>query len=285
MLDLFWSTSASLQASNLTLRQQTSNLSSLVTELKTTIDATHETSTSPDLASNALVEEHNSSLLFIRYGPFTLLRDQAEWHIKGTNLLAMSMANRLPADDLEEVTRDVSRVYVQAMYSVAAIVAEHDARNREKTDAAPPILPLEIAGLSTIEFTKLLFEHEERLSHSFPGTVVEEVISNEFEQLVRLISRDSNLKAALTKGSEDSDFGKAWRPLGNRFPYMLRFAAGLASVMPGTTTVEADFSTINYEKDDHRSALTSFSLEGILHSRQLEKLRQTFNEMALQERN
>jgi hypothetical protein len=286
MLDLFWSTSASLQASNLTLRQQTSNLSSLVTELKTTIGATHEISTSPDPASDALVEkEHNSSLLLIRYGPFTLLRDQAEWHIKGTNLLAMSMANRLPADDLEEVTRDVSRVYVQAMYLVAAIVAERDARNREKTDVAPPVLPLEIAGLSTIEFTELLFEHEERLRHSFPGTVVEEVISNEFEQLVRLISRDSNLKAALTKGSEDSDFGKAWRPLGNRFPYMLRFVAGLANVMPGTTTVEADFSTINYEKDDHCSTLTSFSLEGILHSRQLEKLRQTFNEMALQKGN
>ncbi len=130
MLDLFWSTSASLQASNLTLRQQTSNLLSLVTELKTTIGATHETSTSPDPASDALVEEeHNSSLLLIRYGLFTLLRDQAEWHIKGTNLLAMSMANRLPANDLEEVTRDVSRVYVQAMYSVAAIVVEHDAKN------------------------------------------------------------------------------------------------------------------------------------------------------------
>jgi hypothetical protein len=155
----------------------------------------------------------------------------------------MSMANRLLADDLEEVTRDVSRVYVQAMYSVVAIVDERDARNREKTDAAPPILPLEIAGLSIIEFTKLLFEHKERLRHSFPGTIVEEIISNKFEQLVRLISRDSNLKAALTKGSEDFDFGKAWRPFGNRFPYMLRFAACLASIMPGTMTMEADFST------------------------------------------
>jgi hypothetical protein len=89
----------------------------------------------------------------------------------------------------------------------------------------------------------------------------------------------------MTKGSENSDFGKTWRPLGNRFPYMLRFAVGLTSIMPGTATMEADFSTINYKKDDHRSALTSLSLEGILHSRQLEKLRQTFNEMALQERN
>jgi len=74
-------------------------------------------------------------------------------------------------------------------------------------------------------------------------------------------------------------------PLSNRFPYMLRFAAGLASVMLGIAIVEADFLTINYEKDDHRSTLISFSLERILHSRQLEKLRQTFNEMALQEGN
>ncbi len=66
---------------------------------------------------------------------------------------------------------------------------------------------------------------------------------------------------------------------------MLRFAAGLANVMPRTSTVEVDFLTINYEKDDHRSALTSFSLEGILHTRQLEKLQQTFNEMALQKGN
>jgi hypothetical protein len=67
------------------------------------------------------------------------------------------------------------------MYSVAAIVAERDARNREKTNTALLVLPLEITGLSTIEFTELLFEHEERLKHSFPGTVVEEVINNEFE--------------------------------------------------------------------------------------------------------
>jgi hypothetical protein len=84
-------------------------------------------------------------------------------------VLTMSMANQLPANDLEEVTRDVSRVDVQAMYSVAAVVGERDARNREKTDAAPPVLPLEIAGLSTIEFMELLFEHKERLRHSFPG--------------------------------------------------------------------------------------------------------------------
>ncbi len=66
------------------------------------------------------------------------------------------MANRLPIDDLEEVTRDVSWVYVQAMYPVIAIVAERDTKNRKKTGVAPPVLPLEIAGLSTIKFTELI---------------------------------------------------------------------------------------------------------------------------------
>ncbi len=54
-------------------------------------------------------------------------------HNSINSILAWTMANRLPADDLEEVTRDVSRVYVQAMYSVVAIVVECDARNREKS--------------------------------------------------------------------------------------------------------------------------------------------------------
>ena len=34
------------------------------------------------------------------------------------------------------------------------------------------------------------------------------------------------------------------------------FCCGLATVFPGTATVELDFSTINYEKIDHRCGLT-----------------------------
>ena len=133
----------------------------------------------------------------------------------------------------------------------------------------------------------MLSEHEERQRRTFSGSVVDQGLNSEFEKLVRLISRDSDMQSALAKASESKQgsFRLSWRPLGTRFPNLLRFAAGLATVMSGTATVEADFSIINYERNSYRSALTNFSLEGILHSRQLEKLRQTFNEMAIDDSN
>ena len=47
---------------------------------------------------------------------------------------------------------------------------------------------------------------------------------------------------------------------------------GLATVFPDTASVESDFSVLGWEKDTYRSALTDFSLEGLLHARQFHKL-------------
>ena len=55
------------------------------------------------------------------------------------------------------------------------------------------------------------------------------------------------------------------------------FAAGLASVMPTTSWVEADFSFINYRKDEYNAALSDFSLEGVLFARQFNDLEAYLN--------
>ena len=41
-----------------------------------------------------------------------------------------------------------------------------------------------------------------------------------------------------------------------RFWMLKDFCGGLVSVFPRTATVESNFCTINYEKNDHRSDLT-----------------------------
>jgi hypothetical protein len=40
----------------------------------------------------------------------------------------------------------------------------------------------------------------------------------------------------------------------------MEFCGGLASPFPNTATVESDFSVLKWEKDLHRSNITSFSL-------------------------
>ena len=63
-----------------------------------------------------------------------------------------------------------------------------------------------------------------------------------------------------------SSFSEAWAPFDEQFAPLKRFFGGLETVVPGTATVESDFSFINWDKDDYCSSLTDFSLEGILHS-------------------
>jgi hypothetical protein len=55
---------------------------------------------------------------------------------------------------------------------------------------------------------------------------------------------------------------------GIEFHALRDFFGGLSTVMPTTASVEADFSIINWEKDDFRTSLTEMSLEGIKHSNQ-----------------
>jgi len=66
-----------------------------------------------------------------------------------------------------------------------------------------------------------------------------------------------------------TSFAEAWAPFDSKeFEPLKLFFGGLATIFPGTVTVESDFSLINWEKDVYRSSLTDFSLEGILHSKQ-----------------
>jgi hypothetical protein len=63
-------------------------------------------------------------------------------------------------------------------------------------------------------------------------------------------------------------FQNCWKPLGNKFKKLHQYYGGVASVMPGTSSVESDFSIINWTKDSHFKCLTYFSLVSILHCKQ-----------------
>ena len=81
------------------------------------------------------------------------------------------------------------------------------------------------------------------------------------------------LKNSLDRLSYKSIFADGWKMLVDRYPLLCQFMGGLASVFPGTSTVEADFSVIGWEKNDYRTSLTNFSLEGILHCKQYDDLK------------
>ena len=72
------------------------------------------------------------------------------------------------------------------------------------------------------------------------------------------------------------NFEQCWAPLGNDYEDLQQFCGGIASVMPGTSSVESDFSLINWTKDPSSQSLTDFSLESILHCKQYRYLSKLF---------
>ena len=97
-------------------------------------------------------------------------------------------------------------------------------------------------------------------------------LQEEHRDLCRAYSVEFVLKNQLNSHNERTSFEDGWNPLQGRFNTLKDFCGGLASVFPSTSTVESNFSVINYKKNIYRTAHTDLSLEGILHRKQLKKL-------------
>jgi hypothetical protein len=76
-------------------------------------------------------------------------------------------------------------------------------------------------------------------------------------------------------------FVDCWRPVGVRFSKLRQFCCDIATVIPGTSTMESHFNVINWEYGEVRGSLTEFSLEGILHCNQFKRLQDMKHSSAL----
>jgi len=184
------------------------------------------------------------------------------------------LLQRLQQEDAEQynaVLRSTAYLYTAAVEGLTRIAAQRDETN-QPTDFLPPVLPHELVNLRPFDFAQIVSQRKARLKDSLSEDEIIE-INEEFEQLRNAYRREHDLKLIIDTFDFETPFAKGWRGLVDRFPRLCRFVGGLASVFPGTSTVEADFSVIGWQKDDYRTALTNFSLEGILQCKQYEALK------------
>ena len=75
------------------------------------------------------------------------------------------------------------------------------------------------------------------------------------------------------QNSEKDTFEERWKWLAPSYPNLVEYAGGLQSVFPTTATVESDFSIMGWERNEYRQRLSSFALEGIMHAKQFEEIK------------
>jgi len=127
----------------------------------------------------------------------------------------------------------------------------------------PPVLPSELVKLRSFEkFNEIVAQQAKRF-FTLNTTDDLEVDQQQHRDLFSAYRSEEFLYDAITRSTDTLSFSDRWRRIGSgRFQYFKEFCGDLATAFPSTaTTVESDFSIINFEKNSHRSALTDLSLE------------------------
>lgn len=125
-----------------------------------------------------------------------------------------------------------------------------------------------------LQFLKLVEAQRDRLCCTYSSDELE-TLGEEFKDLRRAYNEEPVFRAALEAcEKERHQFKECWSTTSKRFPMLQAFAGGLASAFPNTAAVESDFSVIGVEKNAYRKSLTDFSLEGVLHCKQFDSLKQ-----------
>ena len=77
------------------------------------------------------------------------------------------------------------------------------------------------------------------------------------------------MKQGIDSLQSTSSFNEAWGVVRkDGFQNLAEFCGVIASLFPGTSTVESDFSVLRWEKDDFRKNLSDFGLEAVLQAKQ-----------------
>jgi len=253
----------SLQGRRVTLQEQTVAVQSLLDSLQrfTFVELTPNDDTLSAVQDIVVIGEKQVSHADLR----GFIQDQG--------IFASQILDALKLEECTEVQDAVGEILLSIDNGLSSVEALRDEVNDASIDGMPPCLPHELLALKPRNVVQLVLKFHDRLSISLIQNSFD-LIVDQHKKLLNAISKEPRLQTALVRHSEQTDFSDAWKTpsIKDQFPELMEFCGGLAYPFPNTATVESDFSILKWEKDLHRSNITPFSLEGILHYRQIRSL-------------
>ena len=247
-----------LQVDSGIVSKQYDNLRRLLEELQGHCSASRDESDS----LNVPVSFNGSS---VSKGQFSVTIAGMEQLLQGIDVDAAELDAELNQQERSSVLAACAILYLEALCGIAVVLQGRQSAGRESAPI-PPCLPLKLIKTSQVDFVSLVSSHKEQLRSAF-GDEFLQIVCQQHRNLVRVAAQEAPLMSQL-RSKTGNGFSKFWAPCGSRFLELQQFAAGLATVMPTTSRVEGDFSPISCYRNEYCSAMTDFSLEGVLYSKQ-----------------
>jgi hypothetical protein len=141
----------------------------------------------------------------------------------------------------------------------------------KKLDVPPDLqAPHELATTELGPFMDVLERHRGLICR-YGGFAMQKAIASERAALEDAYQKNEAVRSSIDS-SQDEPFEKVWKNYSTVYPNLSMFAAGLATVLPSTHTVEADFSILKITRSDSRRSLSNYAMEGQMQSKQYKEL-------------
>jgi hypothetical protein len=163
-------------------------------------------------------------------------------------------------------------LFLHLVYRLYILEPQRNESNTARVESCPVAMPFSLAEAGAFMFSTTIMELRNPLAVTF---VEEEIDSIEvqFKIFLRKYHKDEVFKHLVENTPKREPFAAAWSWLYTEYPLLVTLAGGLATIFPGTSTVEFDFSVRGWEKDEYRTMLSDLSLEGILQAKQATELK------------
>jgi hypothetical protein len=200
-------------------------------------------------------------------GSFAVLLSDVSDLINGLGSSVSVMFIGLAIEECDGICCAFGTLLVDLADGVCNISSERNGDILAAATSFPPILPKEFAMMMPSSFVQVVIRFRSRFEKAF-GECYIDALEAEHRSLRDRYHRDPLLKDMLDSMKDTIGYNDAWVSLRSQLPKLCEFSSGLATINPGTTRVESDFSILGWEKDEYRPALMNFSLEGIMHAKQ-----------------
>ena len=218
--------------------------------------------------------ESDLPVAHVRRGEYMVSYADALVYIRDQGIFVIDTMETLPETDATNIVISIANLFAGLYAGIKGVLAVRDSENIGSSAPLPPVLPHALIKIRTAVLSELLRQYTQRLQRAGWAQVQIDQVEQDHRDLLSAYRGEPVFTNALNNCSDASTgFNDGWALCQGRFDYLRKFVGGLATMFPNTATVEADFSLIGYEKDEYRNSLTDFSLEGILHAKQFDTLR------------
>jgi hypothetical protein len=246
-----------IQGLSTLLDQQQAALDDLVTSFID--DAVIVGQLSPEAIANLEVLEHVIS------GRYAIQLSAVQEFVSGLASWADSIVDEVDPVHRSNVWNNIASVYVTACDRVSQLSSIRDATNNALANPSslPPMLPHDLVKLSATKFICRARQHTYRLQHCYSVDHID-VLADKHKLLLHAYCSEPILKQVIDGLDGQSSFRDGWSLIRSRSPNLMEFCGVLATIFPGTSTVESDFSVLRWGKDNFCKGLSDFSLEGVM---------------------